>query len=506
MSCDVGIYGLAVMGLGLSLNLASRGIRVSVCNRTSTKVDGALKQAKDENFEENIFGARTLEDFVQSLKKPRRIIMVIEAGAPVDALINHLLPKLDAGDCLVDAGNEFFEVSEKRERLCASKGVLFMDVGLCAGEGGARSGPPLTPGGSLEAWNLMEPIFVQLAGKIDASKTIPLPGALTVSDEEKQNACVSHLGPCGAGHYVKMVHNGIMYGDMQLIAEAHQLLKFACDLSNEELHVTFKKWNEDELHSYLLGITANIVRKKDSFTGGYLLDFIADTAGSKGTGKWTMQQAAELGVAVPTITAALDMRYICSNQPLRQKMNCLYAQNWCSLVKTEDSTKEQRIESIRRALVCGRICCFAQGMHLLRVISEQKGWGVDLSEVSRIWQAGCVIECDFLKVMQRAFRKKPDLESILLSEEVHTTVQNYLPALQEVISLSLGTATPRPDEPSVRITLPTPAHSASYNYLASSCGLRLSMNLVQAQRDCFGAHHFKRTDREGKYHVEDWGA
>ncbi|CBZ51971.1 6-phosphogluconate dehydrogenase, decarboxylating, related [Neospora caninum Liverpool] len=387
MSCDVGIYGLAVMGLGLSLNLASRGIRVSVCNRTSTKIDVALKRAKEENLGESIYGARTLNDFVDSLKTPRRIIMVIEAGAPVDALINHLLPKLDRGDCLVDAGNEFFELSEKREQRCASKGVLFMDVGLCAGEEGARSGPPLTPGGSQEAWSLMEPIFVQLAGKIDSSKNIPPPGALTVNDGERQNACVTHLGPCGAGHYVKMVHNGIMYGDMQLIAEAHQLLKYGFGLSNEELHDTYKKWNEGELHSYLIGITASIVRKKDSFTG-----------------------------------------------------------------------------------------------------------------------AGCVIECDFLKVMQHAFLKNPNLENILLSEEISGTIQRYLPALQEVISLSLGKGTSHRDAPSVKTTLPLPAHSASYNYLASSCGLRLSMNLVQAQRDCFGAHHFKRTDREGKYHVDDWEA
>nr|CEL65932.1 TPA: 6-phosphogluconate dehydrogenase, decarboxylating, related [Neospora caninum Liverpool] len=506
MSCDVGIYGLAVMGLGLSLNLASRGIRVSVCNRTSTKIDVALKRAKEENLGESIYGARTLNDFVDSLKTPRRIIMVIEAGAPVDALINHLLPKLDRGDCLVDAGNEFFELSEKREQRCASKGVLFMDVGLCAGEEGARSGPPLTPGGSQEAWSLMEPIFVQLAGKIDSSKNIPPPGALTVNDGERQNACVTHLGPCGAGHYVKMVHNGIMYGDMQLIAEAHQLLKYGFGLSNEELHDTYKKWNEGELHSYLIGITASIVRKKDSFTGGYLLDLIADTAGSKGTGKWTMQQAADLGVAVPTITAALDMRYICSNLPLRQEMGSVYSDNWPSIQKSAHSTREKDIENIRRALVCGRICCFAEGMHLLHVISREKGWALDLSEVSRIWQAGCVIECDFLKVMQHAFLKNPNLENILLSEEISGTIQRYLPALQEVISLSLGKGTSHRDAPSVKTTLPLPAHSASYNYLASSCGLRLSMNLVQAQRDCFGAHHFKRTDREGKYHVDDWEA
>ncbi|PFH36424.1 6-phosphogluconate dehydrogenase [Besnoitia besnoiti] len=504
MSCHVGVYGLAVMGLGLSLNIASRGFRVCVSNRTPAKIDRALKKAAEENLAKNIVGARTLDEFVHCLQRPRRILMVIEAGAPVETLIDLLLPKLDQGDCLVDAGNEFFEVSVKREQRCASRGVLFMDVGLCAGGDGARYGPPLTPGGSEEAWKLMEPVFVQLAGRIDQSKTIPLPGALTFSDEMKQNACVTHLGPCGAGHYVKMVHNGIMYGDMQLIAEAYHLLKHACRLTNDELYATFKKWNEGDLRSYLLGITANIVRKKDPFTGGYLLDFIVDAAGSRGTGKWAMQQAAELGIAVPTITAALDMRYISSNIGLRQRMNVLYFQTWTSMDDAKNPLREKQIESIKKALVCGRISCFAQGMQLLRAISLEKGWALNLAEASRIWQAGCVIECDFLKVMQHAFLRNPDLENILLDEQISGMVQRHLPALQDVVHLSLGTGVSQSDGPSTVVTLPIPAFSASYNYLASSCGLHLSINLVQAQRDCFGSHHFKRTDREGKFHVENW--
>ncbi|PHJ24294.1 6-phosphogluconate dehydrogenase [Cystoisospora suis] len=500
MSCDLGIYGLAVMGLGLSLNIASKGFKVCVCNRTRAKVDLALQRAKEEDLGEQIVGAKNVDDFIQALKKPRRIMMVIEAGAPVDALIEHLLPKLESGDCLVDAGNEFFEVSEKREKLCSSKGVLFMDVGLCAGEDGARYGPPLTPGGTTEAWAVMEPILIHMAGKIDPLKNVPAPGSLVFTEEERKNACVTHLGPCGAGHYVKMVHNGIMYGDMQLIAEAYHLLKYACGLTNEELGETFRQWGTGELRSYLLEITSQIVSKKDGLTGGYLLDYIVDSAGSRGTGKWTMQEAANLGVAVPTITAAQDMRYISSNLPLRSKMDSTYARSWPSARVPISSRKQTASEDIRRAFACARICCFAQGMQLLRAISKEKGWALDFSEISRIWQAGCVIQCDLLSVLQEAFLKDPSIENVLLDEKVSQTVKEYLPSLQQVLAMSLRTG----DENGQPVLLPLASHAASYFYIAANSGLRLSINLVQAQRDCFGAHHFKRIDREGKFHEDNW--
>ncbi|OXB70606.1 UNVERIFIED_CONTAM: hypothetical protein H355_008575 [Colinus virginianus] len=481
MSCDVGVYGLAVMGLGLSLKMAERGFKVCVCNRTPSKVDHAVKRAKDEKLSHNYVGVKSIEEMVTNLSKPRRIMIVIEAGKPVETLISHFLPMLDKGDCLVDAGNEFHETTQKREQWLASKGVLYMDVGLCTGQGGARSGPPLTPGGSTEAWKLMEPILVHISGKIDPYNHVPALGSFSFTVEERQNACVTHLGPAGAGHYVKMVHNGIAYGDMQLIAEAYHFLRYAYGQTNEEIGQIFEQWNEGELRSYLLGITKNIVKKKDVYTGGHLIDFVVDAAGARGTGKWTVQEAADLGIAVPTIAAALDLRYISSNVSLREKMN----------------------QDLRRALVCGRICCHAQGLQLLHAVSKERGWDLRLGEITRIWQAGCLIESDLLRLMRKAYINDTSLENILLDKQLSWLITQYLPSLQRIIMLSLTPGQMRNGTP---LLLPAPAHAASYYYLLCSSSVRLSVNIVQAQRDCFGAHHFKRTDREGKYHETNWGS
>eukprot|EP00070_Physeter_catodon_P038533 XP_028345427.1 uncharacterized protein LOC114486264 [Physeter catodon] len=508
MSCDVGVYGLAVMGLGLSLKIAETGFKVCVCNRTPSRVDHAVKRAKDEKLSHNYVGVKSIEEMVKNLSRPRRIMIVIEAGKPVETLISHFLPMLDKGDCLVDAGNEFHETTQKREQWLASKGLLYMDVGLCTGEGGARSGPPLTPGGSAEAWKLMEPIFVHISGKIDPVNHVPALGALSFTVEERQNACVTHLGPAGAGHYVKMIHNGIAYGDMQLIAEAYHFLRYAYGQTNDAIGQIFEQWNEGELRSYLLGITKQIVTKKDVYTGGHLIDFVVDAAGARGTGKWTVQEAADLGIAVPTIAAALDLRYISSNALLREKMNRLYASCWPSegevtFPPQKTDITDAQIEDLRRALVCGRICCHAQGLQLLHAVSKERGWDLRLGEITRIWQAGCLIESDLLRLMRKAFLNDTSLENILLDKHLSRLTTQYLPSLQRIIMLSL---TPGQIQNGTPLLLPAPAHAASYYYLLCSSSVRLSVNIVQAQRDCFGAHHFKRTDREGKYHESNWGS
>ncbi|PHJ19640.1 6-phosphogluconate dehydrogenase [Cystoisospora suis] len=502
MSCDVGVYGLAVMGLNLSLNMASRGFRVCVCNRTTSKIDMALDKAREQDVK-NYIGARSTAEFVAALKKPRRIVMMVQSGAPVDALIEHFLPLLEKGDCLVDGGNEFFENTERREVLCAAKGILYMGLGVSGGEEGARYGPSLMPGGSKEAWELMKPILVQIAAKVDPQGAIPKLGAETFTDAELENACVTHIGPGGAGNYVKMVHNGIEYGDMQLIAEAYYLLKHLCGQSNEELQKTFERWNKGELNSFLIELTSKIFAKKDTLTSeGYLIDKILDAAGSKGTGKWTVQQAAEAGVAVPTIAAALDMRYISDNVELRKTLCGVYSKAWPAGSDSCAATAEL-VSHAEKALLCGKICCYAQGMQLLGTVSRQKGWELNFAEISRIWKGGCIIRASFLDTMRKAYLKNSSLPNLLLDPEISKIIAASLPSLQRVVAASLSSTLPATAETSC-IHMTIPCHSSSFFYLASNASVRLPLNLVQAQRDAFGAHTFKRVDQEGVFHEEHW--
>ncbi|PFH37599.1 6-phosphogluconate dehydrogenase [Besnoitia besnoiti] len=501
MSCDVGLYGLAVMGLNLSLNMASRGFKVCVCNRTPSKIIVAVQKAEEQNVK-NYIGIESITEFVAALKRPRRIVMMVQSGAPVDALIEQFLPLLEKGDCLVDGGNEFFENTERRERLCAAQGVLYMGLGVSGGEVGARHGPSLMPGGSPEAWELMKPILVQIAAKIDPSGATPSPGATTFTQAELENACVTHIGPGGAGNYVKMVHNGIEYGDMQLIAEAYYMLKYLCGQSNKQLQATFTEWNRGELNSYLVELTSKIFAKKDSLSDAYLVDQILDAAGSKGTGKWTVQQAADAGVAVPTIAAALDMRYISDDVALRKKMASVYAKSWPAPSQTASASADLARDAAR-ALMCGKICCYAQGMQLLAVVSEKRGWQLNLAEISRIWKGGCIIRAAFLDTMRKAFSANPSLKNLLLDPQIAQTVVAGLPSLKRVVATSLCTSPPVRQE-DFPIHLSVPCHSSSYFYLAANATAKLPLNLVQAQRDAFGAHTFKRIDREGVFHEENW--
>lgn len=500
MSCDVGVYGLAVMGVNLALNAASKGYTVCVSNRTPSRVDHAIELAKTQGLQEKVVGFKDMKEFVENIKKPRRIIMLVQAGAPVDALISSLLPLLSKGDILVDGGNEFYERTEKRIELCKERGILYLGMGVSGGEEGARHGPSLMPGGVKEAWEAMRPILLSIAAQIDPKKAPKDPKG-DFASEEAENACVTFLGPGGCGNFVKMVHNGIEYGDMQLIAEVYSVLKHCYGMDNDKLAELFTQWNKTELESYLVEITSHIFRKKDG--DKYLVDMILDTAGNKGTGKWTVQQAAEWGVPVPCLAAALDMRYISAHRGLRERLSSLYAAAW---EKKEgcDCADKPSLDDIKSAMYLAKICCYAQGMHLIATASNEKNWGLCLAEVSRIWKGGCIIRAKFLDVMQKAFRDNPDVENLLLIDSIRADVAKHLPGLRRVIELATCKK-PVAYEGSTHLLLSLPAMSAAYHYLAAFTSASLPTNLIQAQRDFFGAHEFERKDNPGhKVHEASW--
>ncbi|KAL8434961.1 hypothetical protein Efla_005044 [Eimeria flavescens] len=512
MACDLGVYGLAVMGVNLALNAASKGFKVCVSNRTPSRVDHAADLAKQQGLQDNIVGVKDIKEFVENIKKPRRIIMLVQArlplclppsaGAPVDALMQLLLPLLSKGDVLVDGGNEFYTATERRIETCNQHGVLFLGMGVSGGEEGARAGPSMMPGGVEEAWKRMRSILLPIAGQIDAKKAAK-GGKEDFSKEEVDNSCVAYLGPGGCGNFVKMVHNGIEYGDMQIIAEAYSVLRHCYDMGNEELSDLFRQWNKTELESYLIEITSHILRKKEG--DKYLLDMVLDTAGSKGTGKWTVQEAAEWGVPIPCLSAALDMRYISAHRGLRDRLSSLYA---AAFEKKEKCNCEgaPTFDDMKSAMYVAKICCYAQGMHLIATASRQKKWGLSLAEVSRIWKGGCIIRAKFLEVMQKAFQENPEVEQLLLIDSIRNDVARHLPGLRRVLELATCKR-PVVHEGASALLLSLPAMSAAYHYVSAFTSAHLPTNLVQAQRDLFGAHTFERTDNPGHpVHEPNWMA
>ncbi|XP_026191444.1 6-phosphogluconate dehydrogenase, decarboxylating 1 [Cyclospora cayetanensis] len=580
MSCDLGVYGLAVMGVNLALNAASKGYTVCVSNRSPSKVDTAIQRANEEGLTDKMVGVKDMKEFVENIKRPRRIVMLVQAGAPVDALIDGLLPLLSKGDILVDGGNEFYQNTEQRIARCKQHGILYMGMGVSGGEEGARHGPSLMPGGDKEAWHALKPILLPIAAQIDPSKapTGPQP---QFSEAQVQNACVAFLGPGGCGNFVKMVHNGIEYGDMQLIAEVYSVLRHCYGMTNSELGDLFSQWNQTELNSYLIEITSHIFKKKQG--NEYLLDMILDTAGNKGTGRWTVQQAAEWGVPVPCLAAALDMRYISAHRGLRERLSSLYTQCmnpqgqnkegqkmpplgreviFCSCQSLIDFVCLNSIltgcccfaecisDDIKSSLYVAKICCYAQGLHLIATASKEKQWDLNLAEVSRIWKGGCIIRARFLNVMEKAFKENPQVENLLLVDRlaegtkgrasvtaegatggselydedkrgqrellmlcechfffsIRTEVARHLPALRRVLDMALiQRPCAAPSCSSSALLLSLPALSAAYHYITAFTSASLPTNLIQAQRDCFGAHTFERKDKPGeKIHEKNW--
>ncbi|MEG4501333.1 decarboxylating NADP(+)-dependent phosphogluconate dehydrogenase [Microcoleus sp. F10-C6] len=466
---NFGLIGLAVMGENLALNVESRGFSVAVYNRTAAKTDDFMALRAPGK---NIVGTKTLTEFVDALETPRRILVMVQAGKPVDAVIDQLKPMLSPGDMIIDGGNSLYDDTERRTKDLESIGLGFVGMGISGGEEGALNGASLMPGGTRTAYGLLEPILTKIAAQVD------------------DGPCVTFIGPGGAGHYVKMVHNGIEYGDMQLIAEAYDLLKNVGGLDGKQLQEVFAEWNTtDELNSFLIEITANIFKYIDPETKQPLVEVIMDAAGQKGTGRWTVMSALELGVSIPTIIAAVNARIMSSYKDERVKASqALTGPSG----KYEGDTKEF-VNKVRDALYCSKICSYAQGMALLSAASKSYNYDLSLSEISRIWKGGCIIRAGFLDKIKTAFKDDPALPNLLLAPEFKQSILDRQSAWREVLATAstLGIA--------------VPAFSASLDYFDSYRRARLPQNLTQAQRDYFGAHTYERTDKpRGEFFHSEW--
>lgn len=461
---QIGVVGMAVMGKNLALNIESRGYSVALYNRTASKTEDVVKEHPEKNFK----ATYTIEEFVASLEKPRRIIMMVQAGKGTDATIQALLPHLDKGDILVDGGNTFFKDTMRRNEELANSGINFIGTGVSGGEEGALKGPSIMPGGQKEAYDLIAPVLEEISAKA-----------------EDGAPCVTYIGPNGAGHYVKMVHNGIEYGDMQLIAESYDLLKNVLGLSTEELADTFATWNQGELDSFLMEITADILTRKDDLgTGQPIVDVILDAAGNKGTGKWTSQSALDLGVPLPLITESVFARFISTYK--EERVNA--SQKFPQTAFTFEGDKKEFIEKIRQALYFSKIMSYAQGFAQLRQASKEYNWQLPFGEIAKIWRAGCIIRAQFLQKITDAYDKNADLENLLLDDYFFDITVKYQQAVRDVVALA------------VQAGVPVPTFSSAIAYFDSYRAERLPANLIQAQRDYFGAHTYQRTDREGIFH------
>ncbi len=462
----IGVVGLAVMGRNLALNIESRGYAVSVYNRSREKTDELIAEFPDRK----LVPAHTLEAFVASLETPRRILLMVKAGEATDATIAALKPLLDKGDVLIDGGNTHFTDTIRRNQELAQAGLHFIGTGVSGGEEGALRGPSIMPGGQRDAYDLVAPILEQIAAKAPA-------------DGEP---CVAYMGPDGAGHYVKMVHNGIEYGDMQLIAESYAVLKQVAGLTNDELGAVYAEWNQGELDSYLIEITAKIFGKKDDETGEHLVDVILDRAAQKGTGKWTSQNALDLGVPLPLITESVFARVLSSLKA--QRVAASEVLSGPSPAPLEGD-RAAFVESVRRALYLSKVISYAQGFAQLDTASKEYGWNLDLGTIAKIFRAGCIIRARFLQKITDAYAKNAALANLLLDPYFQDIAANYQSALRDVVIAA------------VKAGVPVPAFASAVAYFDSYRSARLPANLVQAQRDFFGAHTFERTDKPGSFHA-----
>jgi 6-phosphogluconate dehydrogenase len=462
-----GVIGLAVMGENIALNVERNGFPISVYNRSKDKTESFMQKRAPGK---NVHAAYSIEDFVSSLAQPRLILLMVQAGDPVDKVIQQLKPLLAKGDTIIDGGNSLFGDTARRATELESMGLTFIGMGVSGGEEGALNGPSLMPGGTKAAYDNLEPILKKIAAQVD------------------DGPCVTYIGPAGAGHYVKMVHNGIEYGDMQLIAEAYDLLKNVLGLNHQELRQVFTDWNKTaELNSFLIEITADIFRKVDPETQQPLVELIMDAAGQKGTGRWTVQSALELGVAIPTIIAAVNARIMSSYKNERVAASEILSG------PTDKFTGDKAtfINQVRDALYCSKICSYAQGMALLRSASHAEKYDLNLGEIARIWKGGCIIRAGFLDSIKKAFDQNPALPNLLLAPEFKQTILDRQGAWREVLIQA------------ARLGIAVPAFSASLDYFDSYRRANLPQNLTQAQRDYFGAHTYERTDKPNSFSTTD---
>jgi 6-phosphogluconate dehydrogenase len=471
---QVGLIGLAVMGENLALNIESRGYSMAVYNRTYEKTQAFMKEkAAGRKF----VGPKTLQEFVQSLEKPRRIILMVKAGQPVDDFINQLVPLLDRGDLLIDGGNSHFPDTIRRNKELAAKGLLFIGTGVSGGEEGALKGPSIMPGGQPDAYKLVEPIFTKIAAHVDAKSGKPI--------ETKDGVpCCTYIGPDGAGHYVKMVHNGIEYGDMQLIAEAYYILHTALGLDAKELHQIFSDWNEGDLDSFLIQITRDIFARIDEETGKPLVEMVLDKAGQKGTGKWTSTSALDLGVPAPTIAEAVFAR--CISAIKDERVAASKQLTGPSSKYTGD--KKAFVDAIRDALYASKICSYAQGFQLMRAAAEENKWNLKYGEIAMIWRGGCIIRARFLNRIKEAYDRNPQLANLLLDPYFKGIIDRTQANWRKVVAAT------------AELGIPAPAFSSALGYYDSYRSARLPANLLQAQRDYFGAHTYERVDKPGIFH------
>jgi 6-phosphogluconate dehydrogenase len=466
---DIGLIGLAVMGENLVLNMESHGYAVAVFNRTTSKVKNFIEgRAKDKNIK----GCFSIEELIQNLKKPRKVMLMVKAGKPVDEFIELLLPHLENGDLIIDGGNSHFPDTIRRTRYVESNGKLYIGTGVSGGEEGALRGPSIMPGGTPAAWPLVKPIFQAIAAKVaDGSP------------------CCEWVGNNGAGHFVKMVHNGIEYGDMQMICEAYWIMKNVLNMNSSDMEPVFADWNKGELDSYLIEITRDIMGKKDDETGKAMLDVILDTAGQKGTGKWTSEAALDLGIPAQTVAEATFAR--CMSAIKEERV--IAAKNLGGPRSSFSGDKKEFIEKIRRALYASKICSYAQGFQLMRAAAAEYNWELKYGNIALMWRGGCIIRAQFLGRIKEAFDKNPDLPNLLLDNYFKNIIEQNQSAWREVISTAILNG------------LPVPAFSSALAYYDGYRSAVLPANLLQAQRDYFGAHTYERTDKpRGQFFHTNW--
>lgn len=465
---QIGVIGMAVMGKNLALNIERQGYRVAVYDWDSTYTKQAMKDYGDKNF----VASYEMKDFVESIEKPRRILMMVKAGAPTDSTIQNVLPYLDKGDVLIDGGNTFFKDTMRRNKELENSGINFIGMGTSGGQKGALNGPSLMPGGQKEAYDLVAPILKQIAAKAP----------------EDGEPCVAYIGPNGAGHYVKMVHNGIEYGDMELIAESYDLMKRVLHMSNAEIAATFDEWRHTELNSYLIDITAEILTRKDDLgTGKDIIDVILDRAGNKGNRKVEFTKCARSWNA-----ANIDHRSgVCplhfSHKEGRVQASQVLPQPENQVPEVD---KQETIEKIRKALYFSKIMSYAQGFEQIKVASDNYQWNIHLGELAKIWRAGCIIRAQFLQKITDAYDRDPELDNLLLDDYFKEVVTKYQSDVRDVVALA------------VRAGIPCPCFTSAVTYYDQYRSADLPANMIQAQRDYFGAHTFERTDREGNFHYE----
>jgi 6-phosphogluconate dehydrogenase len=463
------MIGLAVMGRNLAANIEEHGFSVAVWNLETDQVDQFLAANAGKKFT----GAKTLQELVDALERPRKIMMMIKAGSPVDQTLDALAPLLEEGDIVIDGGNSWFKETQERTKRLESQDLHFVGSGVSGGEEGARFGPSLMPGGSEHSWSAIRPVFEAIAAQSDSGP------------------CVTHVGPDGAGHYVKMVHNGIEYGDMQLIAEAYEMLRKGIGATASELAEIFEAWNHTNLESFLIEITAHIFRVKDPESGASLVDKVLDKAGQKGTGKWTAQVALDLAVPIPTIAAAIDARVLSSMKGERVQAS---GKLQGAPLPLQAVDRQQFIDDVHDALYASKICSYAQGMALIQAGSREWNWNIDMREMARIWKAGCIIRAKFLDSIMQAYERSRDLPNLLLDDAFSANIATAAPAWRRAVTHAQASG------------MAVPAMSASLAYFDAYRSANLPQNLTQAQRDYFGSHTYQRNDKgdDAPFVHTDW--